>query len=191
MKSYVTTKTGDRGETVALSGDRLPKCHALMECVGALDELRGHLARLRVRLLESERADRGDLAEKLLWLMHACFPIGAECSDPERKHPEYRRKELRQEHLDRLEAWQAQLEGRLELPQSFLAGATSALAADADLACTVARRFERRLAALAKAVPAFQPGIAIPFANRLSDALFILARTLEDGDHLPVDYDAL
>ena len=55
MKSSVTTKHGDRGETDALSGDRLPKTHPIIECTGCLDELRAHTALVR-QLLPTEPA---------------------------------------------------------------------------------------------------------------------------------------
>ena len=50
---------------------------------------------------------------------------------------------------------------------------------------------ERAFAELREAVPGFDAGIIPAFLNRLNDYLFILARWLERGEHVPVDYGIL
>ena len=112
MRSQVTTKQGDKGETTALSGDAYPKSHPIMECVGTLDELRAHTALVRLRLLEEKPKDCDRLADFLLWLLHAYFLIGPACSDPLRKHPEYRERDIVPGDLEKLEAEQRWLEER-------------------------------------------------------------------------------
>ena len=191
MKSRLTTGRGDGGETTALSGDSLSKGHGAIECVGALDEVRAHTALLRLLLVEDDAAKHGGTAEFLLWLLHVYFVLGTECSDPARKHPEYRKAELTQGHLDRLEGEQLRIEAEVSLPEGFVVGATCRLSAEADLTCTVARRFERSLVRLSEATPEFEAGLFLAFVNRLSDYLFILARQLEQGRHLAVDYTRL
>lgn len=191
MRSLVTTKRGDAGETTALSGEAYPKSHAIMECVGSLDELRAHTAAARLMLLEESSGEAEASAAFLLWLLHVYFLIGTACSDPDDKHPEYRRGAVSAEHLTRLEVEQGRLEAMLSLPRSFLVSATNRAAAQVDVTCTVARRFERNLVRLKEACPGFKAGDLSAFANRLSDYLFVLARTLEGGRHLPVDYALL
>jgi len=190
-KSRITTKQGDRGETTALSGDRHPKSHPIIECVGVLDELRAHTALVRQLLLERKARDCRALSDFLLWLLHAYFPLGSACSDPANKHPEYRKVEIGARHVERLEAEQLRLEREVCLPGGFVAGASNRLAAEVDVACAVARRFERALVRLAEVEPAFQTEHVFAFVNRLSDYLYVLARYLEEGRHVPVDYGCI
>ena len=191
MKSQVTTKLGDDGQTMALSGVRYSKAHAIMDCVGTLDELRAHTATLRLTVLDSGRADAQEAAHFLLWLMHVYFPIGSALSDPENARPEYHKVALTPGHLERLEREQARLEEQTPLPPIFVVCATNAAAAQADVTCTVARRLERAVVHLAEQHSAFEAKNVLAFLNRLSDYLFILARYLEDGQHTALDYTRL
>jgi len=76
MKSQVTTKRGDRGETTALSGDSWPKSHPIMECVGTVDELRANFALARLRILESDAPEKERVAGFMLWILHTLFVVG-------------------------------------------------------------------------------------------------------------------
>lgn len=191
MHSHVTTKGGDRGETGSLGGDRYSKSHVIMECCGKVDALRAETALCRILMLESGRSDAEALAAQLLWILHTYFLIGAQCNDPLDKHPEYRKEDLAARHLERLEAYQAELEARTPLGRTFIAGASNALSARLDIACTSARTLEREIVRLKEQVPSFNSEHIVAFVNRLSDFLFVLARCVEDGEHLEVNYDCL
>lgn len=191
MKSQVTTKRGDAGSTTAISGDAYPKSHILMECVGTLDELRAHTALARLRIIEEKPANCEHLAEFLLWLLHAYFLIGSACSDPLNKHPEYRKRDLNAKDLETLEAEQQRIEERTPLPQAFIVSANNTLAAQVDLTCTVCRRLERNIVRLKEEAPEFQGHEIFMFLNRLSDFLYMLARSLEHPRHQTVDYGLL
>jgi cob(I)alamin adenosyltransferase len=188
MKSQVTTKRGDAGITTALSGDPLPKSHPVMECVGNLDELRACTARVIVHMAEAAPEDYATVAATLNWIQHIYFLMGSACSDPLGKHIEYRRRNLMPLDVQRLEDDQQRLEERTPLPHAFILRATNVLSAEADVACTVARRFERSLVRLKEHCPDFDAVEMLRFVNRLSDFLYILARFLEHDNHLPVDY---
>lgn len=179
-KSQVTTKLGDGGMSQALDGCWYSKLHPVMECVGALDELRAHLAWLRLAL--REHAGGADSEAFVRWLLTRLFVLGASCSDPCEKmqRPGGR---LDADDLHRLEAEQARLEALSPLPHAFILAASCETAARADLACTVARRFERRLVLLRETIPEFDGSVAMPFVNRMSDYLYVLARRLEEGRH--------
>jgi cob(I)alamin adenosyltransferase len=189
MKSQVTTKRGDLGETVTIAGDCLSKSHPIFECCGKVDTLRAHTASCRLAITESGRPDADDLTSILYWLLHTYFLIGAQCNDPLDKHPEYRKGEIAPKHLEILEGHQAVIESKLDLPNAFIVGASSRSAAEADLVCTAARDLERSVVRLKELEPAFQVEHMLRFLNRLSDFLFVLARHLENGQHLTVDYD--
>jgi cob(I)alamin adenosyltransferase len=187
MESQVTTRRGDSGYTTALSGDSYSKSHVIMDCVGAVDELRAHLALLRLKVLNEDPA----AAEFLLWLLHACFLLGSACSDPENRHPEYHQRRISGQEVARLEAEQARLEAIVRLPRQFIVSATTETAALADIACTVARRMERNIVRLRETEAEFNKQEIFIFINRISDYLYILARWLDRGHYDAVDYSVL
>jgi len=191
MKSHITTKRGDTGETTALDGTSYSKAHSIFDCVGAVDELRAHTALVRLRLLEERPNDYEACARFLFWLLHTYFLIGAACSNPARAQPDLHKREIGPRHLEKLEMEQARLEAQLELPDSFIMAAATTLAAQIDIAATVARRLERHIVKLKRECPAFQTQNILPFVNRLSDFLYILARYVEGPSHQAVNYDLL
>ena len=142
MVARISTKRGDRGETQSLGGDTYPKSHPVIECSGKVDALRAAMALCRTQLLESGTDDPGHLGESLLWLLHVSFLIGAQCSDPTNKRPEYRKGDVSKKHLDKLEAEEDRLEDRVTLPKLFIVCASNNLAAQFDWACVVARELE-------------------------------------------------
>jgi cob(I)alamin adenosyltransferase len=191
MDSQVTTKRGDAGTTVAISGDRYSKSHPILECCGQLDTLRAGVALCRQTLLAGDDPEREPMAEFLLWVIHTLFLVGSQCNDPEDKHPEYRRRNLGAKDIERLERHQAGFEKAVRLPRSFIACASNRASAEIDLLCTQARTFERSLQGLREVVPQFKATELLVFANRLSDTLYMLARYLEHGHHIAVDYSTL
>lgn len=191
MRSQVTTKQGDGGETRTLGGEKVAKSHPIVECTGALDEVRAYTALVRHHLLERRVEGHEEAAEFLLWLLHVYFLIGTACNDPHRIHPEYRRGEVGEPHINRLEAEQERLESRVTLPRQFIVTASNPISADVDVLATCVRRLERSMVRLKEAVPEFDTTSLFPFINRLSDTLYLLARDLEHGTHHTVDYSLL
>jgi len=187
-KSYVTTKQGDTGKTKLPDGHWVSKDSEIIECLGSLDSLRANLSYLRLLILQSDNPYKTSLSDMLLWLIHCCFITGTQISDPSGvlippNHPK-----LTQKHLIQLEQWQAQLEEQLQLPRKFIASASNPVSAYADIVTTVARVFERRLIALERIQSNKTNEVFIPFYNRLSDFLFIVARILDNNNFNPVDY---
>lgn len=191
MKSQVTTKKGDAGSTVTITGERFSKSHPILECCGWLDTLRAYTALVRLRILASDRSDAQELGDFLFWLLNVYFLIGTQCNDPLGAHPEYRKGEVSADHLRKMEREQERLEQGLKLPERFIVSASNEIAAQCDLLCTVSRTFERSLIRLREAIPQFDADTLLAFANRLSDFLYVLARHVEDGQHICVDYDRL
>ncbi|MDZ4861102.1 MAG: ATP:cob(I)alamin adenosyltransferase [Candidatus Hydrogenedentes bacterium] len=189
-RSQVTSKRGDKGETTTLGGDHVSKAHPVIECCGCVDELRGYTALMRHEILAEHPGD-SEMAEFLWWLLHCCFAIGSQCSDPGNAHPEYRKIDIGPEHLAKLEAFQQRIEERVRLPKNFVVSASNRVAAQVDVLTTIARRLERALVRLKEVEPAFDCAHIVVFVNRLSDTLFMLARELDGGEFQTVDYDML
>ena len=75
----IYTKTGDSGETLLASGERVPKDAPRIECYGTVDELNSFVG--AAALAASELAQRspalGELARTLLRVQHELFNLGS------------------------------------------------------------------------------------------------------------------
>ena len=189
-RSQITSKRGDHGETTTLGGDDVSKSHPIIDCCGYVDELRAHVALLRQQI-QAKYPNDAETADFLFWLLHCCFAIGSQCSDPRNAQPGYRQVDLGDEHINRLEDFQGKLEEEVKLPRKFIVSASNPLAAQTDVLTTYVRRLERAIVRLKEAEPSFTCDIILVFVNRLSDTLYMLARKFDDGNYQTVDYDVL
>ena len=82
MKIY--TKTGDRGTTSLVGGQRVPKNHPRLEAYGTIDELMAQTALLRDNLPDTEtmKPYRDDLLRILDHLMRAASYLATEGDAP-------------------------------------------------------------------------------------------------------------
>jgi cob(I)alamin adenosyltransferase len=159
----IYTRTGDGGTTGLSDGSRVKKDAARIEAIGAVDELNSTLGVLLAEELP------GAVRACLVNVQHDLFDLGGELSVP--GHPI-----MTEAYVSRLER---SLDGfNKELPplKDFILPGGSRAAALAHVARTVCRRAERRLVTLNKNKSA--PPCAVRYMNRLSDLLFVLARTL-------------
>ncbi len=161
----IYTRTGDGGETSLLSGGRVGKDHPLVEAYGSLDELSAILG-----LLQCEALPTGTGAQ-LTGIQEALFEIGSALADRERRAD----MDPTLWATGPLESWIDAMEKELEPLTAFILPGGCRGAALAHLARTVCRRAERRVRAVALAE---QPAGVLPYLNRLSDLLFVLARWL-------------
>ncbi len=173
----IYTRGGDRGETSLGDGTRVSKAHPRIEAFGTIDELNAVLG------LALAGGIPADLAPSVERIQNELFDLGADLSVP---LADRRRERLRvsQRQVARLEELCDRTNAALEPLRSFvLPGGTDA-AALLHVARTVCRRAERRVAALAEQ-EAVNPA-ALAYLNRLSDLLFILARSANAGRSEPL-----
>lgn len=172
MKIY--TRTGDRGDTTLLGGERVRKTDDRVEAFGAVDELNASLG------LALARDEDGLIESKPFQaLQDDLFAIGARlaAADPEaaaRKGtiPSFRTAR----RVDELEVWIDSLDSELaELTTFILPGGTE-LGAQMHVCRTICRRAERAIARLSDDQPELDEEV-LPYMNRLSDLLFTLARS--------------
>ncbi|MCL6554266.1 MAG: cob(I)yrinic acid a,c-diamide adenosyltransferase [Firmicutes bacterium] len=178
----IYTRTGDAGDTGLLGGGRVPKDDPRVEAYGTVDEANSALGLLAAHL-------DGDVADAVRAMQRALFAIGAELATPRPLAPGAAPDAapglapgaapgpaVGPDHVAALEAlidaWDAELP---PLRQFVLPGGSPAAAA-CHLARAVVRRAERRVVTLARTAPV-NPEI-LRYLNRLSDALFVLARWL-------------
>jgi cob(I)alamin adenosyltransferase len=159
----IYTRGGDRGETSLGDGSRASKLDPLVAAFGAVDELN---AQLGVALAGDVP---GELRAPLELVQNELFDVGADVSVPSSAGEG--RLRVSQDQVDRLERLCDRFNGSLPELTSFVLPGGTPLAARLHVARTVCRRAE--LAALA--APS-SPLVRI-YLNRLSDLLFILARS--------------
>lgn len=169
MKIY--TKTGDKGETALIGGQRTSKIDIRIETIGAVDELNAHIG-LAHAMLSSELSD---VAANLLQIQHRLFDVGAILANLSEKKgrsvtvPEITTKDVAvlEEAIDRYDTELTQL-------TAFILPGGSQAASTLHVARAVCRRAERRLVALQDQFP-FESAV-LKYINRLSDFLFTVAR---------------
>jgi cob(I)alamin adenosyltransferase len=159
----IYTRGGDAGETSLGDGARASKLDPRIRAYGIVDELNSHLgvALTAADLPEALRAPLGRLQNEL-------FDVGADLSVPFDGPDE--RLRTTQQMIDGLERLCDEHNAALPELRSFVLPGGTEAAARLHVARTVARRAE--LAALEADV---NP-LARVYLNRVSDALFILAR---------------
>ncbi len=163
----VVTRGGDGGETSLGNGRRVRKDALRIEALGAVDEANAALG-----LLRHEAGADAATAALLRAVQNDLFDVGADLAVPAGDaKPRIR---VTDAQVLALEAAIAARNASLPPLKSFVLPGGTALAASAHLARTIARRAERRVVSLAAAEP-LNPFV-IPYLNRLSDLLFVLAR---------------
>ena len=163
----VYTRTGDDGTTGLGVRARVRKDDARVEAYGAVDELNSALG------VAFAAGPSAPVAESLRRVQQELFHLGSDlCVPPDDEAPPVPRIEPR--HVEALERTIDRLQDELEPLANFVLPGGSPAAAALHLARTICRRAERRLVTLAAAEPVGAP--ALTYVNRLSDALFVMAR---------------
>ncbi|WP_298290348.1 cob(I)yrinic acid a,c-diamide adenosyltransferase [Thiomonas sp.] len=168
----IVTRTGDAGTTGLGDGSRCSKSALRIHALGEVDELNSHLGVLRSMTLPA------DIDTLLLQVQHDLFDLGGELSVPGMIL-------LKPEQVAALDAALADYNARLPPLAEFILPGGAPTAAQAHVCRTVARRAERAVVAVAQeaaqAADAAAPRLRaelLQYLNRLSDLLFVLARTL-------------
>ena len=169
----IYTRTGDDGTTGLVDGSRLPKHHARLEAVGAVDEANCAIG-LAIRDCD------GAIAAYLERIQNDLFDLGADLATPgEDFAPSDMSLRMVAAQTDWLEQRIDAENAQLAPLTSFVLPGGSEAAARLHLARTAARRAERAITALAEQAPVNPQALA--YINRLSDYLFVLARLANDG----------
>jgi cob(I)alamin adenosyltransferase len=186
--SKIYTKSGDRGQTHLVGGQKVPKDSHRIESYGDIDELNAVLGLVRRANLDEAgpEAARAHLDELLGRVQNELFNLGSLLATlPEDLSPKQPRIEAR--HIERLEHDIDQMNEKLPPLRSFTLPGGGWVSSYLHLARTVCRRGERRLVTLAAAEPATDP-LTIQYLNRLSDLLYVMGRwnVRERGESEPL-----
>ena len=181
----ITTRTGDAGTTGLGDGSRCSKGSARIHALGEVDELNSHIGLLLTEPMAST------VRELLLQVQHDLFDLGGQLAVPGMAI-------MHDAHVQRLDAALAEYNPKLPPLKEFILPGGTRAASLAHVCRTVARRAERAVVAVigeavagqssptdtaAAATEAPVPAHAelahpLQYLNRLSDLLFVLARTL-------------
>jgi cob(I)alamin adenosyltransferase len=172
--SKVYTKTGDKGETRLAGGQQVWKDSLRVEAYGTVDELNAMLGVTRAMWLAgTSEPMRAEIGEELRWMQNKLFDIGGLlATTPGQSFPNM--PSVDTADVSRLEGlidgWQKDLQPLKE----FILPGGGVIASSIHLARTVCRRAERHCITLMRKEQVNPP--IIIYLNRLSDALFVLAR---------------
>jgi cob(I)alamin adenosyltransferase len=179
QKVKIYTRTGDAGETALFDGTRVSKADPRVAAYGEVDELNAWLGLARASLdavNASPAADPSQLAAMVEQIQRDLFALGARLADPAHKIAERVTKvNVSSDEIVRLEGWIDLLESELPPLRRFILAGGSPAGAAFHVARTVCRRAERAIVGLGE--DAVDPEVVV-YVNRLSDLLFVLARTV-------------
>ena len=164
----IYTRTGDAGQTSLSGGQRVAKDSLRVAAYGTVDELNSGLG-VAVAAGLSER-----LAAVLPEIQNELFHLGSDLSFLEEDKASFPIPQIEARHVERLEALIDELTAVVGPLQNFILPGGSATAAHLHVARAVCRRAERDVITLARedSVGAY----VVAYLNRLSDALFVMAR---------------
>ena len=161
--SRIVTRTGDAGTTGLGDGSRVAKDSARIEAIGAVDELNTAVGVLLTESLPP------DIAATMTDVQHDLFDLGGELSIPGFSA-------VTDAHVQRIEDAVERYNAPLPPLKDFVLPGGTRAAAYAHVARTVCRRAERAVVHLAGTEQVSAP--ARKYLNRLSDLLFVLARSI-------------
>ncbi|KUF16072.1 cob(I)yrinic acid a,c-diamide adenosyltransferase [Streptomyces silvensis] len=186
----IYTRTGDRGTTALGDMSRTAKTDLRIAAYADANE-----ANAAIGTAIALGALEADVVKVLTRVQNDLFDVGADLCTPVVANPEYPPLRVEQSYVDKLEADCDRFNEDLEKLRSFILPGGTPGAALLHQACTVVRRAERSTWAAFEAhgtsgsegeSSGTMNALTATYLNRLSDLLFILARTAnkEVGDVL-------
>ena len=174
----IYTGGGDAGETSLGDGSRVAKTDPLIEAFGTVDELNSVLgATIAVGVPET-------MQEPLQQIQNELFDLGGDLSVPFDSDEARPRTRITKEQVENLERLADEFNAELPELRSFVLPGGTEQAGLLHVARAVCRRAERA-AIRAHEARGVNP-LALVYLNRLSDLLFILARSANAGGEEPL-----
>ena len=167
----IYTRTGDSGSAGLVDGSRVSKSSLRMTAIGEVDEANAAIG------VAIAAVGQGDVAKALLPIQNDLFDLGADVATPGDIDGALR---IVASQVERLEREIDEMNASLEPLTSFILPSGSAGVAALHLARAVTRRAERAAVALNEDEP-LNPHL-LAYLNRLSDHLFVAARSVAAGE---------
>lgn len=169
----IYTKAGDSGRTSMIGGEEVSKSSIYIETIGTIDELSATLG-----VLFASTEDR-DIRKLVRWVqekLNLSMTMIARGNKMEEVDDAASQIKITAKDIRHLEVLMEGFGEKLPELREFIYQGDMLDSAQAQICRTVCRRAERRLVALKDTVAL--PWQLIPFFNRLSDLLFVIARVL-------------
>ncbi len=164
----IYTRKGDDGSTGLGGGQRVPKDAPRVAAYGTVDELNSAIG----VAIAAGLAPR--LAEALAGIQNELFHLGSDLCFLEEDKARFEMPQVAARHVDALEGLMDELNDVVGPLENFVLPGGAPGAAHLQLARTICRRAEREAIALGRSEPI--GAYVVPYLNRLSDALFVMAR---------------
>ncbi len=173
-KAKVYTKTGDKGETGLVSGNRTPKSDIRIDLYGELDELNS-----RIGFSCSQLAEDLQFQQTVNFIHHiqsGIFDLGSNLACEVENRAKYNLPQISDEFITDIELEIDKMDAELPQIKNFILPGGTSTASSIHMCRTNARTVERKLIGYFNATQEELPQNSIIFLNRLSDYFFILAR---------------
>ena len=165
------TKTGDKGQTSLVGGTRVSKDSPRVESYGTIDEANSMLG------LAYAQTDRAYIRTTLHTIQGRLFSLGAELASDE-EGLEKLKGILSEEDVAFLEQVVDTCTQTTGKQTHFVIPGVDPCSAALHVARTIVRRAERHIVSMSQKYPVRQ--VVLRYVNRLSDAIYALARLQED-----------
>lgn len=172
----IYTKTGDKGSTSLFDNVRVSKDDIRVESYGTIDELGAFLG-LAKNYVNDEK-----MYEFINNIQHRLFTVATNLATEDKNKVAHRIKDQDIKDLEEIIDYYMEKAGN---PSGFILNGSNLKSAYLHVARTVCRRAERRIVTLS-GVAEVDP-LVIKYVNRLSDALYAMARFSEE-EQIKVDY---
>lgn len=185
-KSKVYTRTGDKGTTSLVGGQRVSKADIRIESYGTVDELNSFIGLLMTEISEQEDFDF------LRFVQHKLFTIGSYLATDQESTELKAESKVTEESIMRIENEIDKVDSALPKSKHFVLPGGCRSAALAHICRTVCRRAERRIYKL-KETNTVEDAVLV-FINRLSDYLFVISRKeciINNGEEIIWDYTCI
>jgi len=178
--SKVYTKTGDKGKTSLVGGQRVSKNDTRIEAYGTVDELNAFVGSALQSVLElnSSNPEITWFSGVLIRVQHELFNLGSLLATlPEDVHPQ--QAQIKEADVQALEKDIDRCNANLGMLRSFVLPGGSRCNTDLHICRTICRRAERLVVSLAS--QELVQDAAITYLNRLSDAFFVWSRWINQS----------
>lgn len=167
MRIY--TRSGDKGTTSLVYGQRVKKDDVRVEAYGTCDEANSMIGFALSQIQDASFEGKQDFLSIFHKIQTNLFHVGAEFATPKEKEVKWA---ITKEAIDDLEQVIDNWDGQLEPLKQFILPGGSSVGAALHVARTIVRRAERQAVKLEEEV---NP-LVLSYLNRLSDFLFVSAR---------------
>lgn len=184
MKIY--TRTGDKGTTSLIYGDRVPKNDVRVDAYGTCDEANAMIGLALSHLRKEDWDKKDEFIDVMHHVQTILFHVGAELATPKGKEVKWK---LTEDHIKQLEDHIDEWEQDLKQLDNFILPSGHETSAALHTARTIVRRAERSAVVLKDEI---NNPLVLNYLNRLSDFLFVAARfvnTKTGGKEIPLRAD--